>query len=182
MGVCIFLQNIIIVGAGNGGYALLKLIQQAEYLQVKAIVDIDENAPGLKLAKENNIPTYTDWKPLLNGDIQIIIDVTGNKEVFHELLANRPATAVLIPGEIANLIVSLLEEKNKYINIIDQKKMMQELIFNSIEEGMIGIDDQGIVNLFNKSAEKMTHISVDNAIRKHEHEVLSLSELPRVLD
>lgn len=182
MGVCIFLQNIIIVGAGNGGYALLKLIQQAEYLQVKAIVDIDENAPGLKLAKENNIPTYTDWKPLLNGDIQIIIDVTGNKEVFHELLANRPATAVLIPGEIANLIVSLLEEKNKYINIIDQKKMMQELIFNSIEEGMIGIDDQGIVNLFNKSAEKMTHISVDNAIGKHVHEVISLSELPRVFD
>lgn len=182
MGVCIFLQNIIIVGAGNGGYALLKLIQQAEYLQVKAIVDIDENAPGLKLAKENNIPTYTDWKPLLNGDIQIIIDVTGNKEVFHELLANRPATAVLIPGEIANLIVSLLEEKNKYINIIDQKKMMQELIFNSIEEGMIGIDDQGIVNLFNKSAEKMTLISVDNAIGKHVHEVISLSELPRVFD
>ncbi|SFQ74871.1 PAS domain S-box-containing protein [Psychrobacillus psychrotolerans] len=160
----------------------MKLIQQAEYLQVKAIVDIDETAPGLKLAKENNIPTYTDWKPLLNGDIQIIIDVTGNKEVFHELLANRPATAVLIPGEIANLIVSLLEEKNKYINIIDQKKMMQELIFNSIEEGMIGIDDQGIVNLFNKSAEKMTHISVGNAIGKHVHEVISLSELPRVFD
>ena len=182
MGVCIFLQNIIIVGAGNGGYALLKLIQQADYLQVRAIVDIDEKAPGLKLAKENNIPTYTDWKPLLNRDIQIIIDVTGNKEVFHELLANRPATAVLIPGEIANLIVSLLEDKNKYINIIDHKTMMQELIFNSIEEGMIGIDDQGIVNLFNKSAEKMTHISVDNAIGKHVHEVISLSELPRVFD
>lgn len=182
MGVCIFLQNIIIVGAGNGGYALLKLIQQAEYLQVIAIVDIDEKAPGLKLAKEINIPTYKDWKPLLNGDIQIIIDVTGNQEVFQELLANRPATAVLIPGEIANLIVSLLEEKNKYINIIDHKTMMQELIFNSIEEGMIGIDDQGIVNLFNKSAEKMTRISVENAIGKHVHEVISLSELPRVFD
>lgn len=60
--------------------------------------------------------------------------------------------------------------------------MMQELIFNSIEEGMIGIDDQGIVNLFNKSAEKMTHISVGNAIGKHVHEVISLSELPRVFD
>lgn len=182
MGVCIFLQNIIIVGAGNGGYALLKLIQQADYLQVRAIVDIDEKAPGLKLAKEINIPTYKDWKPLLNGDIQIIIDVTGNKEVFHELLANRPATAVLIPGEIANLIVSLLEEKNKYIHIIDHKTIMQELIFNSVEEGMIGIDDQGIVNLFNKSAERMTQLSVENAIGKHVHEVISLSELPRVFD
>ena len=40
MGVCIFLQNIIIVGAGKGGYALLKLIEQADYLQVIAIVDM----------------------------------------------------------------------------------------------------------------------------------------------
>lgn len=182
MGVCIFLQNIIIVGAGNGGYALLKLIQQADYLQVKAIVDIDKNAPGLKLAEEFNIPTFKDWKPLLNGDIQIIIDVTGDKEVFQELIANRPATAVLIPGEIANLIVSLLEEKNKYINIIDQKTMMQELIFDSIEEGMLGIDDQGIVNLFNKSAEKMTNIAMKDAIGKHVHEVIATSELPRVFD
>ncbi|SDM88450.1 PAS domain S-box-containing protein [Psychrobacillus sp. OK028] len=176
------MQNIIIVGAGNGGYALLKLIQQANYLKVKAICDIDEKAPGLKLAKELNIPTYKEWKPLLHDDIQIIIDVTGDKEVFHELLANRPATAVLIPGEIANLLVSLLEEKNKYINIIDHKTMMQELIFDSIEEGMIGIDDQGIVNLFNNSAEKMTQIARQDAIGKHVHEVIATSELPRVFD
>ena len=76
------MQNILIIGAGKGGYALLKLIQQADYLQVTAIVDIDENAPGIKHAKKNNIPTYTNWKPLLKEDIQIIIDVTGNKEVF----------------------------------------------------------------------------------------------------
>ncbi|MFJ7826740.1 sigma 54-interacting transcriptional regulator [Psychrobacillus sp. NPDC096623] len=176
------MQNIIIVGAGNGGYALLKLIQQADYLQVKAICDIDEKAPGLKLAKELNIPTYKEWKPLLHDDIQIIIDVTGDKEVFHELLANRPATVVLIPGEIANLIVSLLEEKNKYIHIIDHKTMMQELIFDSIEEGMIGIDDQGIVNLFNNSAEKMTQIARQDAIGKHVHEVIATSELTRVFD
>lgn len=181
-GVCIFLQNILIVGAGNGGYALLKLIEQADYLQVTAIVDINEGAPGMIYAKEHNIPTYLEWKPLLSENIQIIIDVTGQKEVFQELLANRPATAVLIPGEIANLIVTLLEEKNDYIQIIDHKKMMQELIFNSIEEGMIGIDDQCIVNFFNKSAERMTRMPVEQAIGKHVHEVIKQSELPRIFE
>ncbi|WP_144511041.1 sigma 54-interacting transcriptional regulator [Bacillus sp. FJAT-22090] len=176
------MQNILIVGAGNGGYALLKLIEQAEYLQVAAIVDINKKAPGVIYAKEHHIPTYLDWKPLLSRDIQIIIDVTGQKEVFQELLANRPATAVLIPGEIANLIVTLLEEKNNYIQIIDRKKMMQELIFNSIEEGMVGVNDKGIVNFFNKSAAKMTQISIDQAIGKPVHEVISLSELPRIFE
>ncbi|MFJ8066678.1 sigma 54-interacting transcriptional regulator [Psychrobacillus sp. NPDC096426] len=176
------MQNILIIGAGNGGYALLKLIEQADYLQVSAIVDINEEAPGIIYAKEHQIPTYSDWKPLISGNIQIIIDVTGQKEVFQQLLVNRPATAVIIPGGIANLIVTLLEEKNDYIQIIDRKKMMQELIFNSIEEGMIGIDDRGIVNFFNKSAERMTKMPVEQAIGKHVHEVISLSELPRIFE
>ncbi len=180
--MCIFLQNILIVGAGNGGYALLKLIEQADYIQVTAIVDINDRAPGMEYARARNIPTYQEWKPLLSKDIQIIIDVTGQKEVFEELLLNRPSTAVLIPGEIANLIVTLLEEKNNYIQIIDQKKMLQDLIFNSVEEGMIGIDDQGIVNFFNKSAERMTQISAEEAIGKPVKKVISLSELPRVFE
>ncbi|MFJ7971474.1 sigma 54-interacting transcriptional regulator [Psychrobacillus sp. NPDC096389] len=176
------MQNILIVGAGNGGYALLKLMEQADYLQVTAIVDINEEAPGMIYAREHQIPTFSDWKPLLSGNIQIIIDVTGQKAVFQELLANRPATAVIIPGEIANLIVTLLEEKNDYIQIIDRKKMMQELIFNSIEEGMIGIDSRGIVHFFNKSAERMTGMPLEQAIGKHVHEVIGLSELPRIFE
>ena len=61
--------------------------------------------------------------------------------------------------------------------------MMQELIFNSIEEGMIGIDDQGIVNLFNKSAEKMTHICHGKCDWKTcARSNCNLSELPRVFD
>ncbi len=182
MGVCIFLQNILIVGAGNGGYALLKLIEQADYLQVTAIVDINDEAPGIIYAKQHNIPTYNEWRSLLSKDIQIIIDVTGQKEVFYELLQNRPATAVLIPGEIANLIVTLLEEKNSYIQIINQRKALQDLIFNSIEEGMIGINSQGIVNFFNKSAERMTLIPVEEAMGKHVVDVISLSELPRIYE
>ena len=60
--------------------------------------------------------------------------------------------------------------------------MMQELIFNSIEEGMIGIDEQGIVNFFNKSAAKMTKVPVEEAIGKHVYEVISQSELPKVFE
>lgn len=176
------MQNILIIGAGKGGYALLRLFEQADYLQVKGIVDIDENAPGISYAKKHQIHTYNDWKPLLTEDIQIIIDVTGSKEVFEQLLIERPASTVLIPGEIANLIVTLVEEKNKFIQILDNKKMTQELIFNSIEEGMIGIDEKGIVNFFNKSASKMTKVYKKDAIGKHIFDVISHSELPKVFE
>jgi PAS domain S-box-containing protein len=182
MEVCILLQNILIIGAGKGGYALLKLIEQANYLQVIGIVDQNVNAPGMVFAREKQISTYTEWKPLLDQDVQIMIDMTGKAEVFKELLTNKPMAAVLIPGAIANLIVTLFEEKNKYIEIIDNKKMMQELILNSIEEGMIGINDQGIVNFLNKSAAKMTEVPVEEAIGKHVYDVISQSELPKVFE
>ena len=172
----------MIIGAGKGGYALLKLLEQADYLNVIGVVDLTDEAPGIQYAKQKSIPTYTEWKPLLTKDIQMIIDVTGSKEVFKELLANRPPTAVLIPGEIANLIVTLIEEKNTFIQILDNKKTIQELIFNSIEEGMIGIDEKGIINFFNNSAAKMTNVAKEEAIGKHVYDVISQSELPKVFE
>ena len=79
-------------------------------------------------------------------------------------------------------MLRLFEEKNNYIQIIDNKKMMQELILNSIEEGMIGINEQGIVNFLNKSAAKMTEVSAEEAIGKHVYDVISQSELPKVFE
>lgn len=47
---------------------------------------------------------------------------------------------------------------------------------------MIGINSQGIVNFFNKSAERMTSILVEEALGKHVADVISLSELPRIFE
>ena len=40
----------------------------------------------------------------------------------------------------------------------------QRMIFDSIEEGMIGIDEDGTVDFFNKSASRMIGVSIEEAI------------------
>ncbi len=59
---------------------------------------------------------------------------------------------------------------------------MQDLIFNSTEEGMIAINNECEVTLFNKSAEKITGIKKNDALGNHIHKIIPNSKLPAVLE
>ena len=174
------MQNVLIVGAGTGGSIILDLLQNLDFMNVKAIIDTDEQAPGIIQAKKQGIAYGTDWRSYLTDDLHIIFDVTGNKAEFTELLKARPAQTVLIPGSVANLLLKLLEENGTYIKQIHTEMHKQRMIFDSIEEGMIGINEKGTVDFFNKSASRMVGFSNDKAIGQPIREVIPLTELPRV--
>ncbi len=176
------LHNVMVIGGGIGGTAILKLLLSTELFNVQHVVDLNKEAPAIQLAKKNNIPVSTDWKSVLTENFHIIIDLTGDPEVFKDLLKSRPANTVLIPGTIANMIVQLLAEKDQFNQTIREESHKQHLIFNSIEEGMIGIDEKGVVNFFNKSAERMINISVEQALGKPIYEIIPQSELPRTFE
>lgn len=176
------MQNVLIVGAGTGGSIILDLLQNLDFMNVNAIIDTDEQAPGIIRAKKLGIAYGMDWKSHLNDDLHIIFDVTGDEHVFTELLNARPAHTVLIPGSVANLLVKLLEENDTYIKRIHTEMHKQRLIFDSIEEGMIGIDGEGKVDFFNKSASKMIGFPIEEAIGIPIAEVIPTTELPRVFN
>lgn len=61
------------------------------------------------------------------------------------------------------------------------ESMIHELIFNSTNDGMIVINNDEKIILYNKSAEKIIGEIDSDVIGKHIHEVIPLSGLPRVL-
>ena len=144
------LQNVLIIGGGVGGTAILKLLLTAELFHVQRVVDIDESAQAIQIAKQYNIATSTEWRPYLTNDLHMIFDLTGEPAVFEELLRERPKRTVLIPGAVASMLLGLLKEKDQFIQMIREESHKQQFIFNSIEEGMISIDANGNVNFFNK--------------------------------
>lgn len=176
------LQNVLIVGGGIGGTTILKLLLSAEYFHVQRVVDIDEDAPAVQIAKQHNIPVSKEWRPYLSKDLHMIFDLTGQEEVFRDLLKARPAHTVLIPGSVANMLVGLLHDKDQFIQMIREESHKQQFIFNAVDEGMIGIDANGIINFFNKSAERMTEFSLSEAKGKHINEVIPKSELVRIFE
>ena len=133
------MQNVLIVGAGTGGLIILDLLQNLDFMNVKAIIDTDERAPGITRAKELGIEYGSDWKVHLTPNIHIVFDVSGNETVFAELLKARSNHTVLIPGSVANLLVRLLEENDTYTKRIRAEVHKQRMVFDSVDEGMIGI-------------------------------------------
>lgn len=176
------LQNVLIIGGGVGGTAILKLLVKAEYFHVTAVIDINEFAPAIEMARKNNISTNQDWRTYLTNDLHMIFDLTGQPEVFQELLNVKPSHIVLIPGSVANMLVRLLNEKDYFLQKTREESHKHQLIFNSIEEGMIGIDAKGKINFFNKSAERMIDVSNSDAIGKNIYEVIPSSALPRIFE
>lgn len=176
------MHRILIVGAGAGGTAILKLLLDSTQWHTVAVVDIKEDAPGIIKARKAGIETGVDWRDFLHTPIDMVIDVTGKNEVFDELLAILPNQTILIPGEIAELIVKLLQEKDYYIQKLQAFLQRQQIIFNSIEEGMIGVNSKGIITFFNQSAARLTKFSINEAIGKHYTDVIDDRGIERVIE
>jgi PAS domain S-box-containing protein len=176
------MQNVMIVGAGKGGTAILKLLTETEVLHVKVVIDRNLDAPGVILAQTEGIKTGTDWKPFLSENIDIIIEVTGDEQVFQELRNTKDKKTVLIPGSVAFLLARLLEEKEEFIVKYQNASHQQELIFNATNDGMLVIDAKGFVSLFNRRAEEMTGVQRDQAIGRYVVEVIPESRLPQILE
>lgn len=175
------MQTVMIVGAGKGGSAILKIMRETEMLKVIAVVDCNPEAPGIEKAKEVGIPTGTDWKQFIDQNIDIIVEVTGRQEVFLELREAKKKDSVLIPGTVAFLIAGLIEEKEKLISSIESETYKRDLIFNTTGDGMIGVNQNSEIILFNRSAEKMTGIKAKEAIGRTIDQIISNSRLKRVM-
>ncbi|CRK84056.1 sigma-54 interaction domain-containing protein [Neobacillus massiliamazoniensis] len=175
------MQNIMIVGAGKGGTAILKFLKESEVLNVQVVIDRNLDAPGVLLAQQEGITTGTNWKPFLTDQIDIIIEVTGNEEVFHALRDAKNQKTILIPGSVAFLLSKLLEEKEELIHKQQHVSYQQELIFNSTNDGMMVINSNGIVILFNRRAEEMMGIKKEQVIGKPVDKVIPQTRLPVIL-
>ncbi|WP_248508660.1 PAS domain S-box protein, partial [Sporosarcina sp. NCCP-2222] len=174
------MQKVLIIGAGNGGSALLHLISKLDFMQVFAIVDQDENAPSLQLAKKLGVRTGKQWEPFLKEPVNIVFDVTGDPAVFPALMERKPPGTMLVPGSVANLIVHLLNEKNHFIQQVQTEIHKQQLIFNSVEEGMIGINAKGKIDFINESACRMLGVQSRRIIGTPIEEIIPESKLVRV--
>ncbi|SEM88237.1 PAS domain S-box-containing protein [Mesobacillus persicus] len=173
------MQKILIVGAGKGGNAVIGMLRQTA--DIVAVVDVDSDAPGLKRAREAGIRTGTDWREFLTEKIDLVIEVTGDIEVFKSINEARGKDTVVVPGSVTYMISSLMEEREELIHRLKNETYKHDLIFNSSGDGMIVVNAAEEVTLFNRSASKIIGISPQEVIGKHIHEVIPGSRLPFIM-
>ncbi|HDR7614643.1 MULTISPECIES: sigma 54-interacting transcriptional regulator [Bacillus] len=174
-------QNVLIVGAGEGGSTLLSLLQNSNIFQIIGVIDSNPIAKGLQIAKEYGVPIGDSVTPFLSMHIDVMFDMTGDYDLHKVLLGSKHKGTLLIPGDIAKIVTRLAHEKESLIGKLEEQTQQGNLILNSTHDGMIVIDQEGQVRLFNKSAERITGYKKEEAIGKYILEVIPTSKLLRII-
>jgi predicted homoserine dehydrogenase-like protein len=79
--------RIVLIGAGETGTPLLKQLLSADFVEVVGVADLNDDMPGIQLARQRGIATTDDFMTLarLGDAVDIIIDVTGAAKVREQL-------------------------------------------------------------------------------------------------
>ncbi|RMG64266.1 MAG: AAA family ATPase [Calditrichaeota bacterium] len=121
--------RILIVGAGRGGRTLIELFGEDPAITIVGVVDLREDAPGLELARTLNIPTDKDFRKFLyNPAPDLIIDVTGNPEVAHQLNHMKAPESEIVGGMAARFMWALIQERRQKVLLEEKYRRILESI------------------------------------------------------
>lgn len=176
------MQKVMIVGGGVGGTTVLKLLSESEVFSIVCMADTNESAEGMLAAKERRIPTVTNWSEGLDGDLDIIFDTTGDPTVYSKIKRDMSDQTILIPGSVALIMTKLFEEKNRLIHKLENTSAKMDLILNTTSEGMVVIDHDGFIIMFNDSAERASDTKREDVIGKHIKDFVPSTGLLRVME
>nr|BAD18323.1 sigma-54 related protein [Geobacillus stearothermophilus] len=175
------MKNVIIIGADSRGTSLLKLLHEASGFDVVAVIDVDDNAPGLQLARKWGIAVGRDWRPWMDEPLDLIIETTGRADVLESIRQQAPKGVNIVPSAVARMMAELVEEKEALIAKLKSEAARRALIFHSSHDGMIVIDEYAYITDMNESAAQLLGVDKDEVIGRHILSVLPSSGLPRVL-
>jgi two-component system NtrC family sensor kinase len=106
--------KVAILGAGRGGRALLDLLHQITAIEIVGIADRDPDAPGLRRARELQIPVAADVPDLIgNHGVNLIMDVTGDPEMEKYLHVHKPPATDILSGSASRLLWKLIQHESK---------------------------------------------------------------------
>lgn len=125
--------TVAILGAGKGGSALLDMLNHLPEVEIVGIADHDPSAPGLKRARELNIPVVKDPMSLITREgTHLIVDVTGDPRMDRLMAEHKRAGAEVLGGAAAKLLWSLVQ----YETQIQRQLLQSEKVAGMIKEGV----------------------------------------------
>jgi PAS domain S-box-containing protein len=172
------LQRVILVVNQKEILQLLQRLRSSELFQPVALYISDD--------QKVNVNHYPD---VLNFSLSAVPNIEADYLVYsqsYEQQANHLHSQFFYSSCKISIVqlMSLLEQLEEFKSNVTGNGSLHQLktVLDNTHDGMIVINQRLEITLFNKSAEKMTGISKDNAIGKSILEVMPNSQLPRVLD
>ncbi|MDN4074686.1 sigma-54 interaction domain-containing protein [Fictibacillus terranigra] len=176
------MQKAVIYGTGEHLEPLVHLLSSSRVIQISAIIIVKPSASeGLKrLAAQFSIPFADSLEGAADPAVDFLIDFTS-RLTLETARVHFGKRVSIIPSSIAWQFSQALSASEHYIPSYRSKLHKINTILDSTHDGMIAINENLSVTLFNKSAEKMTGSKKEDVIGHPVQEVIPNSQLPRVM-
>lgn len=158
-------MNIAIVGGGKRCKYLLDLIDRHSFFEilphVVAVADIDDHAPGFVRAREKGLMVTNDYSVFFDRrDIDLIIELTGNMDVYNDILARKKKNVHAIASPTARLfweISRMSSQQQKYRQKLQKTRAMYDVVINELiqEDVLVIATDYRILDVNETLLEKL---------------------------
>jgi signal transduction histidine kinase len=127
---------IALIGAGNGGLALLKVLLDIPSVKIKYVCDKNQNAIGILYAKNHNIVCTPDYRQIITDkEINLIFEATGDPYVFADLSEKKSTKISLIGADGSKIIYHFLDAYNEVNKNLNEYKInLERKIIERTEE------------------------------------------------
>ncbi|WP_407309068.1 sigma 54-interacting transcriptional regulator [Desulfosporosinus sp. SB140] len=169
-----------IVGMGREGSTVYRTLRGIEHIEIAMVCDL-VNTSGMEMARIDSIPTCVSLDEFFKEEnLDVIIEATGVQSVQLELELHKRASTTVIEAQGANLMMYIIEEKEKLADIRRYKGEL-DAILNSVQEAIevAGID--GKIKYVNPSFSRVTSIPAGQRIGNNIFDVSPNGALARSL-
>jgi len=108
-------KNIIIIGGGRRGTAIIETLHEDDELRIVGIADRIKNSSGMELARKLGIPTARDFHDLVKDKekkVDAILNLSDDPEVDEELQRiGQSSNIEVMKGPVTSLLWDRLREK-----------------------------------------------------------------------
>ena len=177
-------MNIAIVGGGKRGRAVLDLIENNTFQEIQpkvvALAEERPDAPAVIEARNKGIFVTADYNDLFDReDVDLIMDLTGDQNIFFDILAKKKKTVRAINHDTALLFWNFSTQQKKTNRQLVETKAMYDIMINQLiqEDVMIIGTDHRIMDI-NDTMLKKLGLAREDTIGKYCFEISHREVIP----
>jgi diguanylate cyclase (GGDEF)-like protein/PAS domain S-box-containing protein len=149
---------VLIIGAGRGGTALLEMFMADSLVDVVGMADTDAGAPGIKMANDHGVPTFTDAVKALQACKDypdcIVYNLSHDDTIADEAFKVFGDRRVASGHEVQlfwQMVTNLRQTKSE----LEKSQNQLQSIISNVMDGIITINESGEIQGFNPAAEQI---------------------------
>ncbi|HIC92121.1 MAG TPA: PAS domain S-box protein, partial [Syntrophaceae bacterium] len=168
------LLKVAIVGGGRRCREMLEMVALGELkIEVIGVADINQDAPGIKSARERGIYTTSDYKDLykLTG-LDLIVELTGDPKVYDHINQTKPYDVQVVGYIGARLLWDIISDERKikgdYITLAESS-LTGIYIY---QDQRLRFVNEIFAEMFGYTKEELVGMEVWNLIHPQDREIL----------